>query len=292
MKVSAIVLMFFLCGTTSAQDYAFRVLVNKGQNVIKAGNDWLPIKVGSSLTSADELKISQNGYLGLVHFSGRPLEVKEAGQHKVVELAAKIKGGSSVLNKYTDFILSTNEVKENKLTVTGGVYRGDFGIKLFLPDAEHSIVFNDQINIAWSGLPDTKSFVVSFNSMFGDELQKLEVQDTTLSINLNGSTFANEDNILVEVSSRDNSNKTSERLMLKKLSPADKKRIKTALSGIDDQTKEQTALNQLILAGFYESHSLLIDAATSYQKAIKLAPNVAEFRTAYNDFISRSGLRD
>lgn len=292
MKVSAIVLMFFLSGTASAQDYAFKVLVNKGQNSIKTGNDWVPIKVGSSLTSADQLKISQNGYLGLVHFSGRPLEVKEAGQHKVVELAAKIRGGSSVLNKYTDFILSTNEVRENKLTATGGVYRGDFAIKLFLPDAEHSIVFNDQINIAWSGLPDTKNFIVSFNSMFGDELQKLEVKDTTLTINLNGSAFTNEDNILIEIASASDNNKTSERLMLKKLSPADKKRINAALSGIADQIKEQTALNLLILAGFYESHSLLIDAATSYQKAIKLAPNVPEFRTAYNDFISRSGLRD
>ena len=292
MKVSAIVLMFFLSGTASAQDYAFKVLVNKGQNSIKTGNDWVPIKVGSSLTSADQLKISQNGYLGLVHFSGRPLEVKEAGQHKVVELAAKIRGGSSVLNKYTDFILSTNEVRENKLTATGGVYRGDFAIKLFLPDAEHSIVFNDQINIAWSGLPDTKDFIVSFNSMFGDELQKLEVKDTTLTINLNGSAFTNEDNILIEIASASDNNKTSERLMLKKLSPADKKRINAALSGIADQIKEQTALNLLILAGFYESHSLLIDAATSYQKAIKLAPNVPEFRTAYNDFISRSGLRD
>lgn len=284
-------MMSLLLGSASAQDYAFKVLVNKGQNTLKTGNDWVPLKVGSSLTSGDELKISQNGYLGLVHASGKPLEVKEAGQHKVANLAAKVKEGSSVLNKYTDFILSTNEVKKNNLTATGAVYRGDYEIKLFLPRT-HTIVFNDEINIAWSKLPDTKTYVVTFNSMFGDELEELEVQDTAVSVNLKGSKFAKEDNILVEVSSKTERDKTSERLMLKRLSSADKKRINTALSEIADQTKEETALNQLILAGFYESHSLLIDAATAYQKAVKLATGVPEYRAAYDDFIARSVLNE
>lgn len=292
MKVTAFVLMSVFFGTVSAQEYAFKVLVNKGQNVIKTGNDWVPIKVGTSLKSADELKISQNGYLGLVHISGKPLEVKDAGQHKVVELASKVRAGSSVLNKYTDFILSANEVKKNNLTATGAVYRGEYEIKVYLPRSQHAIVFNDEISFNWSKLADTKTYVVSFNSMFGDELEKLEVQDTTVSINLNGSKFSNEDNILVEVSSKDEHNKLSERLMLKKLSTADKKRINTALSEIAEQTKEPTALNQLILASFYESHALLIDAATAYQKAVKLAPGVPEYRAAYTDFIARTGLKN
>lgn len=289
MKVIVFVMMSLLVGGASAQEYAFKVLVNKGENALKSGSDWVPLKVGSSLTSGDELKISQNGYLGLVHASGKPLEVKEAGQHKVANLAAKVKEGSSILNKYTDFILSTNEVKRNNLTATGAVYRGDYAIKLFLPRT-HSIVFNDEISIAWSKLPDTRTYVISFNSMFGDELEKLEVQDTTVSVNLKGSKFAREDNILVEVSSKTLRDKTSERLMLKRLSSADKKRINIALSEIANQTQEETALNQLILAGFYETQLLLIDAATAYQKAVKLAPGVPEYKAAYDDFIARSVL--
>lgn len=291
MKVGVFVMMSLLLGSASAQEYAFKVLVNKGQNAIRSGNDWIPLKVGSSLTSGDELKISPNGYLGLVHASGKPLEVKEAGLHKVANLAAKVKEGTSVLNKYTDFILSTNEVKKNNLTATGAVYRGDYEIKLFLPRT-HSIVFNDEINITWSKLADTETYVVNFNSMFGDELEKLEVEDTTVSISLKGPKFANEDNILVEISSKTGRDRNSEKLILKRLSSADKKRINTALSEIEDQTKEETALNQLILGGFYESNSLLIDAATAYRKAVMLAPEVPEFKAAYNDFISRSVLKE
>jgi hypothetical protein len=79
MRLLAILFSVLFAGSVSAQEYAFKVLVNKGQNEIKAGNNWKPIKVGASLNSVDELKISQNGYVGLVHVSGKPLEVKSAG---------------------------------------------------------------------------------------------------------------------------------------------------------------------------------------------------------------------
>lgn len=290
MKTLVIVLATLTFGSISAQEYAFKVLVNKGQNEIKAGNNWLPIKVGANLKSGDELKLSQNGYLGLVHVTGKPLEVKEAGQHKVVDLAAKISEGTSVLNKYTDFILSSANDKGNRLTATGAVHRGPNEIKVFLPKPQQAIVFNDKISVAWAKDPKTKIYVVRINSMFGDELDRFEVQDTTILIDLAKPNLVNEDNILVEVASKTDNERVSESFMLKKLSSADKARIKNSLANIASQTKEQTALNNLYLASFFEENKLLIDAATSYQAAIKLAPNVPYFQQAFNDFLARNGL--
>ena len=48
-----------------AQDYAFKVLANKGANEVKSGSDWQPIKTGASLKYDDELKLSDNSYMGL-----------------------------------------------------------------------------------------------------------------------------------------------------------------------------------------------------------------------------------
>lgn len=290
MRLLAIIAAMLIVGSAFAQEYTFKVLVNKGQNEIKAGNNWRPIRVGTDLQRGDELRISQNGYLGLVHVSGRPLEVKDAGQHKVMDLAARIKKGSSVLHQYTDFILSTTNEKRNNLTATGAVYRGSDEIKVFLPKAEHAIAFNEKISIAWAKDANSSAYVVRFNSMFGDELDKIEVQDTTLSVNLSGVRLANEDNILVEVSSKTDSKKKSEQFMIKKVSAADKARIKAALNDIDKVTAEETALNQLYLANFYERHTLLIDASTAYQKAIKLEPDVSHFQEAYAAFLVRNGL--
>lgn len=291
MRVTAIVAAMFLWGSVSAQEYVFKVLINKGRNEIRSGNQWLPIKVGATLNSADELKVSPNGYLGLVHVTGKPLEVKSAGQHKVADLSGQISGGSSILNKYTDFILSVAENKGNALTATGAVHRGPNEIKVFLPNPKQAIVFNDRITIAWAKAPKTNTYVVRLNSMFGDELGRFEVQDTTLEINLATARLMNEDNILVEVSSKEQKDVVSESFMLKKLSSADKARITNSLSHIASQTSEQTALNNLFLASFFEDNKLLIDAATAYQEAIKLAPNVPYFQQAFNEFLSRNGLK-
>ena len=54
---------------------------------------------------------------------------------------------------------------------------------------------------------------------------------------------------------------------------------------------EPNALNKLLIAGFYEQNKLLIDAGTAYLEAIKLAPDVPQYKEAYNDFLLRYGLK-
>src|SRR5882724_6121919 len=89
-------LVSFLSG---AQDeYAFRVLANKGVNEVKSGDTWQPLKTGAQLKVGDELKISNNASVGLVSRNGKPLEVKEAKVHKVVDLLAKVGTTITVLN--------------------------------------------------------------------------------------------------------------------------------------------------------------------------------------------------
>jgi hypothetical protein len=81
------------------------------------------LKTGATLKDGDELKIVENAYLGLVFNSGKPLELKQAGNYKVKDLSDKMKkGGTTVLNKYTDFNLSSAESKKNNLQATGAVY--------------------------------------------------------------------------------------------------------------------------------------------------------------------------
>jgi len=103
--------------------------------------------------------------------------------------------------------------------------------------------------------------------------------------------FANEDNIQVTVFEKADPTKVSAKGTLKRLSKADKARIATSLSEIQTQTSEETALNKLVLAGFYEQNNLLIDATTAYLQAIQLAPDVPEYKEAYNDFLLRNGLK-
>ncbi|MEQ8425383.1 MAG: hypothetical protein RIA63_11785, partial [Cyclobacteriaceae bacterium] len=183
MKNSKLILVFgliFSFSIASGQDYAFKVLANKGNNEVKNGESWQAIKTGASLKSADEVRLADNAYLGLIHKSGKPLEVKEAGPYKVADLAAKVEGGgTSVLNKYTDFILSSNsaEAKKNRLSATGAVHRGLEDIKVFLPENQYSGVFSKKAIINWSAEKGGAPYVVTFKNMFDDELMKVETPE-------------------------------------------------------------------------------------------------------------------
>jgi hypothetical protein len=295
MKTSLLTfLMAFLTSIASAQEYAFKVLANKGANEVKSGNDWVPIKTGASLKNDDEVKLSANSYMGLVHATGKPLELKQPGNYKVSDLATQIKTGTSVLTKYTDFILSSNsaEAKKNRLSATGAVDRGDnAAIQLMLPQNQHSGIYNNAAIISWLGSKVPGPYVVTIRNMFDDELAQMETPETSYQIDLADPKFSKENALLIEVKSKSDPKQVSKQHLIKRLAPAEKENVKKSLNEIIGEVGEQTALNKFILAGFYEENNLFIDAISAYEEAIKLAPDVTTYKEAYDDFLIRHGIK-
>ena len=251
----------FLASTLAfGQDYTFKVLANKGANEVKSGDTWQTVKTGSSLKSGDELKISENAYLGLVHVTGKPVELKKAGNYKVADLAKEVGSGTSVMNKYTDFILSSNsaEAKKNRLSATGAVHRGLEDIKVYLPENQNSGIYNNIAIINWESDRAKGPYVVTLKNMFDDELMKIETPESSAQIDLNDQKFANESAILIEVKSKSDSKSKSEQHLIKKLSTADRDKVKKSMS--TDIPAEvgasETPLSKLLMASFYEQNKL------------------------------------
>jgi len=276
----------------NAQDYTFRVLANKGANEIKSGDGWQPVKTGASLKLGDELRVTENASIGLVHSSGKPLEVKKANTYKVADLAAQMTGGSSVLNKYTDFILSSNsaEAKKNRLSATGAVHRGVLGIKVFLPKNQLASVFNNVVYVNWDKA-EKGPYVVIFLNMFDDVLLKVETPENSVHVDLADPKFAGETAILVEVQSKATGTKSDERYLIKRLSPGEREKLKAPYTEISKELADETALNKVVLASFFEQNELLIDAITAYEEAIKLAPDNPTYQEYYEEFLLRNKLK-
>lgn len=274
-------------------DYAFKVLANKGTNEVKSGDTWVAIKTGAAIQKGDQLRLSENSYVGLVSNEGKPLELKTSGIHMVAELLAKVKATSntSVLNKYTDFILSSNsaEAKKNRLSATGAVSRGSKEIRLYLPENNNSDVLNSTVFITWE--KDHGPYVVSFKNMFDDELAVIETPETSVQVNLAAREYANESAILVEVKSKADGKVKSPQRLLKKLTPAQADKIKKDMAELGTTVSDQTPLNQFIMAGFYEEKKLIIDALGAYEQAIKMAPDVPSYKEAYEEFLLRNKLK-
>lgn len=296
-----VVLALILCSSFAfGQEYAFKVMANKGSNEVKSGDAWQPLKTGASLKPSDEVKLVDNAYVGLIHVTGKPLEVRQSGSYKVSDLAAKVAGGSSVLNKYTDFILSSNaESKKNKLSATGAVHRatGSHAIHVHLPENQNSAIYNNTAVITW----DTEvagPYVVTVSNMASEELVTYEVAEKTTTIDLKdpkykfntpGDPFSA--GLMVQIKAKADAKQGSKDYMIRALPAKDSEKVKQSLSVIINEVTEQTALNKLILAGFYEENNLLIDAIAAYEEAVKLAPDVASYKEAYDEFLLRNNLK-
>jgi tetratricopeptide (TPR) repeat protein len=296
MKKSTILVLvgIFALNLAQAQDYTFKVLANKGSNEVKSGDAWQAIKTGDRLKTGDELKVSENSYVALVHSTGKPMELKQSGNYKVADLASKVGAGTSVLNKYTDFILSSNsaEAKKNRLSATGAVHRGLADIKVFLPENQYAEIYNNNVIVNWEATKGGGPYVVIVKNMFDEELMKLETPENSVQIDRANPKLANEDALLVEVKSKSDGKSKSEQHLIKKLSIARQEAIKKSLAEMGNDVKEETALNKFIMAGFYEENKLFIDAITAYEQAIKLAPDVPTYKEAYEEFLLRNKLKN
>jgi hypothetical protein len=292
MRTIKIALLFVLISSLAcAQDYAFKVLANKGGNTVKSGADWIALKTGATLKDGDELKLVENAYIGLVYNTGKPLELKQPGNYKVHDLAAKMKGSTSVLNKYTDFILSSNaETKKNKLSATGAVDRGEnLPVRILLPENQSAGIYNNIAIVSWESKVNGP-YTVTVRNMFDDELNKFETAETKVQIDLADAKYAKENAVLIEVKAKTDHRPSKPRL-IKKLTPAEHAGIQKSLTEINNDVAEQNALNKLILARFYEEHNLIIDAITSYEQAMAMAPDVPTFQEEYQYFLTRHGLK-
>ncbi|HTH57600.1 MAG TPA: hypothetical protein VL728_16230 [Cyclobacteriaceae bacterium] len=275
------------------EDYAFRVLANKGSNEVKSGDAWRPLKTGAQLKLGDELKISENASVGLVSKTGKPLEVKEAKIYKIAELIGKVGNEASVLNKYTSFILSSNsaEARKNRLSATGAVHRGLDDISVQLPESGHSDVLNNIVIVRWHSKKFTGPFVVTLKDRFDEELWKTETSENFVEIDLSAPKLAKEFSIALEVAVKADPKSKSEQHYLKRLDAKKSENIKAELSKVSADLQEETAFNKYLLASVYEENKLLIDAITCYEQAIKMDAENPTYKESYDEFLLRNKIK-
>jgi hypothetical protein len=277
--------------TANAQDFAFKVLANKGSNEVKSGDTWTPLKTGASIKAEDEIKVASNAYLGLVHKTGKPLELKEAKVYRVSELIKNISGSSSVVTKYTDFILSSNspEAKKNHLSATGAVDRGEKAdILPALPENQHSGIFNSKAIINWEGTSAPGPYKIIVKNMFDDEIAVYETPEASFQIDMTDPKIAKENAIIVQIFSSSDKDLESKTHLIKKLSTVDHDNVQKSLEAILGDVPEETPLNKIIIASFYEEKRLLIDAITAYEEAVRLEPAYLEL---YEEFLIRNDIK-
>ena len=275
-----------------AQDTLFQVLAVDGDVKVKKTEAWLPVKEGQQVSTKDLLKLDDGSYLGMVHHTGHSIELKKRGTYVADQLSEKLGDRKlEVVSKYASLYLSM--VNEGTVTQpTSDLERtiNKNQLNVYLPNSVD--VFNDEVILRWKD--DTEldeNYEVKLKNMFNEVLDTKTVSGTKTSLNFNDNKIASERMIIISVISQDFKDQKSKDYGMKQLTPEEAEPIAQELSELKlEITDEQSALDKLILASFYEQNSLLADALTSYEYAVQLAPDVEAFRTAYDQFIFRNGL--
>ncbi|WKK81648.2 hypothetical protein [Marivirga arenosa] len=286
----------------NAQNYVFKVLANKGDNSVKVeGAEWTKLKTGQSLNAGDELKLSEEAYLGLMHNSGKTLEVKTPGSHTVSGLAANLKSkNSSVASKYADFVMnkmsddgSSGDYRKS-LGATGAVDRAlASGASIKIMAQSSSEIINDKVILRWNepkqeGEVEKLAYELTFTNLFDETIATETVDKTSYLLDKTKAPFKGQNFIKVKVKVKGEDLKSDDYAITEK-PEEETAEIKSTLSQLKSEIEGESAMDKLVMAAFYEDNDLLLDALTAYEEAIQMAPNVPIFEKAYEDFLIRNG---
>jgi len=281
-----------------AQSYTFRVLANKGANKVKKASTGqiAALKTGATLKSGDAIIAGQGAYIGLMHKTGRTVEVRKSGTFSVSSLEQKVpKGNSSVASRYAKYVSNKMNEKEggsykSRLNATGAVSRAveEGTLNVMLPKSVD--VISDKAIIEWESAKEEATYIVTVKNIFDEVILQEETNQTSIELDFN--ELKNDAGLYIfNVKDKADESIASGDIGIKR----NKEENMEAVSGLEElkaEVSEDSPLNKLVYASYFEEKGLLLDAMTKYKEAIEMAPEIEDFKEMYDNFLIVNGLTE
>ncbi|HXA00395.1 MAG TPA: hypothetical protein VNW99_00300 [Cytophagaceae bacterium] len=294
--------LIFLANISFAQDEMFKVLASKGTNKIASGTstDWRSLKIGEKINKTDKITVGEGGYLGLAHKSGKTIEIKKAGTYTAESLSSQVAAQNAGMGKkYVDFMVGEMTAKNEDMAsnrhkymdVTGSVERGGNDIHAFVP--KEAFFLNNKNLVKWQPVKGVKTYVVKVTNMFDEPVFKIETTESSAIIDLSKIDMNDDKQVyILSISSKENPNLKSDEYALKHLSKDKTTIVNQQSTELNKEFSDESALNKVVMASFYEENKLILNAVENYESAIKLEPGVDDYQVAYGRFLQRNNLAE
>jgi len=298
-RIFTTALAMLFVASVFAQDVAFKALASSGETTIErsaAPGVYEPVKMGTPVYKNDKIIMGANGYLGLTSTAGKTVQLKGEGIYPVNDLSGELKADQSdIASKYIAYIFDgmkkgSSSISSN-MSLTGSVERslGNAGINLFLP--ESTKIKSDKVStLNWVANADATSYKVVLLNLFDEEVFATETNKTTAEINF-GTLDLNPDEIY-KLSVKDNNNQKvhSGVVTLQILNDDELNKLTADFAAIEAAAPGDDAISNLVKASFYEQNGMYMEAVEYFEKAIKAAPEVTEYKKVYENFKNKTGI--
>jgi hypothetical protein len=289
------------------KSYTFKVLAAKGTNQLFTKGQWSNVTSGAVLISGEKVKVADGGYVGLIHSSGKTMELKTAGTFNIADLESKvIQSKSNFGEKYGDFVadgmFASNPNASSNFKNTGSATRGvDAPIFVYAP-IQIKAIKSEPLTLHWNNCGGNHTFSVILTDYFGDQIYSTKtttnsatIDFKTLKLNTSDQMSDTQQSFLLTIQSLNDPSYTSsstaadakkgQSYTIELMDESKEKSATTAITKIKSQLDPKSAMDYLVLAMEYERQDLMTYAVDSYSKAKNLAPNIDEFSKQYEDYI-------
>ena len=162
-------------------------------------------------------------------------------------------------------------------------------------DSLESIAIGDNAIVSWDtpeGM-EMNTFIVTIKNIFDEEIMKEEVTGNSIKLDFQSEKMQNEEGLyIIEVAAKENMEVTSgDGIAIRKLSAEEASEYEEGLNSLKAEVAEDSPLSKVIYASYYEENGLIVDALTAIEEAIKMNPDVEDFKVLKKDIIERSGIK-
>ena len=298
IKLFTFLIGFSAAFTLVGQDLAFKTLATKGTCILQRGSnpdDYPVISAGVKVYENDKIIITgDQSYVGLVSTDGKLLEIKKGGVYNVSELkSGLVKSQSSLAKKYIEFLVNDmskeDDATAKNMKFTGSVERdlklGEESITLLLPAV--TTITNEKAVIKWISKEPISEYRVTVKNLFEDEVFNKVTKENQMDLDFTGIEMNPEDAFLLVITDKSNSQKSSAVIELNVPVQEELSRLTKEIEDLKKANGGETALDNMVLATYFDQNGMYLNAIPYFQKAIEMEPDVKEYKTIYNRFLAK-----
>lgn len=272
--------------------FVFKVLGVSGTVKKHSASGDVPVSAGTKLMADEALIIDGSGYCGLMHQSGKGMEVKKPGSYNVSDLSKSVVASgkqAKVTDRYVNYVMGqlskeeAEDINQNHrkyMEVTGSVERASTNYRIKLVALATNEVQPKTYNISWSAnASKDPEYKLDVNNLFNETVFSAKTKETSAAVDFAPLFAKHGKNLIVTVSVLGHPEIKSKEYSFK-LAPE-------TVTGDLGLTEEKSPVNFMVNGMICEEHNLYLDALAYYKEASNLEASVQEYKTAYDNLAKR-----